>query len=71
MEMWEYKAFYVADVKTGDDMVDALREAGENGWELVSVVPRIDTTPLPSGLGSIPVVYTPNTYFVAMKRRKP
>jgi hypothetical protein len=71
MEKWEYKAFYATDVRTGDDMVDALREAGENGWELVSVAPRIDTNPPPSGIGSIPVVHTTETYFVVMKRHKP
>jgi hypothetical protein len=26
MEKWEYKAFYATDVRTGDDLVDALRD---------------------------------------------
>ena len=42
MEKWEYKAFHVRNMNTGTDMVNALREYGEQGWELVSVNPTID-----------------------------
>ncbi len=40
MEKWEYKAFHVRNMNTGADMVNALREYGEQGWEhAVQLVP--------------------------------
>ena len=66
MEKWEYKAFHVRNMNTGADMVNALREYGEQGWELVSVNPTIDST----ASASYTHVHTTNKYFVVMKRRK-
>jgi hypothetical protein len=82
MEKWEYLAFWASNIKTGTNMVDALREHGENGWELVSVSPDIVTevSEHSDRLGTsggwsntvsrVGDVHTTNNYFVVMKRRK-
>jgi DNA-binding protein H-NS len=37
---WEYKKIALNEVPRGDDDIDVLCDAGEQGWELVSVLPN-------------------------------
>jgi hypothetical protein len=37
MSEWEYRTINLCDLSRNVDALDLLNEAGENGWELVSV----------------------------------
>jgi hypothetical protein len=40
MAEWEYRRIDLNDVPLKVDVIDLLNDAGQNGWELVSVTPN-------------------------------
>jgi hypothetical protein len=40
MEKWEYRRLTLSETRRGVDEIDLLCDAGEEGWELVAVLPN-------------------------------
>ena len=38
MQRWEYTMIYLSELPRGTDEIDILNDAGEDGWELVSIM---------------------------------
>jgi hypothetical protein len=38
MPRWEYAMIHLSELPRGTDEIDILNDAGEDGWELVSIV---------------------------------
>ena len=38
MPRWEYSMIHLSELPRGTDEIDILNDAGEDGWELVSVM---------------------------------
>jgi Domain of unknown function (DUF4177) len=40
MREWEYRTLDLNDLPRKTEVVDVLNDAGENGWELVTITPN-------------------------------
>lgn len=49
--MWEYCKINLSALPTKKNDVDVLNEAGENGWQLVTIVPSTNVAYLMRKLG--------------------